>query len=216
MPKFYKILSVCLACLFVGAISLYAGFEIISNKNISDNLRLTNNIQSGISVKDKSLEIDKNKDINKDFKIDILEGNKTDVLENNFKIYKSTIIVYEYYNISTGKMEVEEEEPPYFMIGFTEEELKSTFRDWLLISFNSERVVMRKNIQDKKINTYVVGVQQGYVAIFTREPENKTTLKELTEIPVSALPIEEQQRLLNGIEIVGEDKLYKILEDYGS
>lgn len=203
MRKFYKILSIFLTCLFVGGMSLYAGFEIVSNKNISDKLKITNNIQGSVSTTHEILTT-----------ATLQEDISTITLET--KINKSTLIVYEYYNISTGKMEVEEEEPPYFMIGFVEEDLKATFKDWIIISFTTERVVMRKNIQDKKIDSYVVGVQQGYVAVYTRNIENKTTLKELTEIPVSALPIEEQQRLLNGIDIIGEDKLFKILEDYGS
>lgn len=132
------------------------------------------------------------------------------------KITPSTKMVYEYYYVGDGKIETTEEIPPYFLLDMTEEDMKDTFIDWDILAFDSKEVVMRKNIQGKSDQYYIVGVHEGYIAVFYETETNGSTLKELTDMPVSAFAKEEQDRLRAGIHVSGNNELIKILEDYGS
>ncbi len=132
------------------------------------------------------------------------------------KILATTNMVYEYYYTSDGKTERTEELPPYFMIDMTEQSLKESFSEWQIVKFTSDEVVMQKNIEGKSSQYYILGIQDGYVAVFYEEPINGTSLKELTETPIAALSDEELIRLKAGIHVMGNDQLIKALEDYGS
>jgi len=64
---------------------------------------------------------------------------------------------------------------------------------------------------------YVVTSQNGYIIILHAAPEGKASqVKNVTNIPTTPLPLEEQERLENGINIYDEDALVRILEDFGS
>jgi len=65
---------------------------------------------------------------------------------------------------------------------------------------------------------YVVTVQDDFIIVRHVEAVGKVCgpMYMTTNTPVSALPIEEQQRLADGIFIYDEDSLFRILEDFGS
>jgi len=62
---------------------------------------------------------------------------------------------------------------------------------------------------------FVIGVRDGYIAVYS-DTGTDVLLKEMTNIPVHALPDEEQERLHGGIVVEGVEALARILEDYGS
>ena len=49
-----------------------------------------------------------------------------------------------------------------------------------------------------------------------KEAQHGIILHEITNTPISALPLEEQERLLEGISVIGDENLSKILSDYTS
>ena len=132
------------------------------------------------------------------------------------KITPSTKMVYEYYYKGDGTIETTEEVPPYFLIDMTEEKMRDTFVDWDILVFQPDEVIMRKMVEGKSDQYYIVGVHEGYVAVFYASETNGSTLKEITDMPVSAFPSDEQARLRQGIPVTGRDALVRILQDYGS
>ena len=131
------------------------------------------------------------------------------------KIRADTTIIYEYCH-EDGQVDTSRERAPYFLIGMTEEEMVRRFTDWRVAEFSGDRVVMQKDVPGKSGHYYIVGVKDGYIAVFYQFPVNGTNLKEITDTPVSALSARERQRLEDGIEITGEAALARIMEDYGS
>jgi len=131
------------------------------------------------------------------------------------KIRADTTIVYEYHH-EDGQTDTSQEAAPYFLIGMTEEEMTSQFTDWKVVEFSADKVVMRREIPGKSGQYYIVGVKDGYVAVFYQTPINGTNLKEITDTPVSTLPASDRQRLEDGIEITGDAALARIMQDYGS
>ncbi|MDR1643564.1 MAG: BofC C-terminal domain-containing protein [Clostridiales bacterium] len=132
------------------------------------------------------------------------------------RITASTKIIYEYYYQGDDRLETSAEDPPYFLLNLTEDKLQEQFFEWKIMEFTSARVVLRKTIPGSSAKNYILGVKDEYIAVFSTSGAGKVTLEEMTEMPIYALSTEEQKRLMEGIKVEGEDKLAKVLEDYGS
>lgn len=132
------------------------------------------------------------------------------------KITPSTKMTYEYYYPEDGITQIQEEEPPYFLLDLTLSDLLKYYPNWTVVSFSSREVVMRKEVDGQSNEHYIVGQQDGYIAVFYQKEQNGISLHTLTDTPVSTLSHAEQVRLSDGIEVVGEENLAKILEDYES
>ena len=130
-------------------------------------------------------------------------------------ITPSTKMVYQYYYPSDDVTETAEEVPPYFLVGLTRSDMETIYQEWELLSFSPKEVVLRRTVEGNSHERYIVGVKNGYVAVFYEEEQNGVSLKEQTNIPVSSLDEEEQKRLAEGILVVGKDRLAQVLQDYG-
>jgi hypothetical protein len=132
------------------------------------------------------------------------------------RVKSETRIVYEYISPIDGAVETSEESAPYFLIGKTREDIKELYKDWNTLKFSEELIVLRKTAAPPDGQKYVVGVVDGQIAVFYKNPVNGTNIKEITGAPVAALPREEQEKLLDGVEVGSETELIRMLEDYGS
>lgn len=124
-------------------------------------------------------------------------------------ITPSTKIIYNYDNYTESKL------APNFLIGMNEHDFKNVFSDWNVKDFSREKIVMKKNIAAKRQQYYIIGIKDGYVAVFFYDGRKKS-LKELTNTPIESLSLEDKNRLEKGIKIFDEDKLIAIMQDYES
>lgn len=138
------------------------------------------------------------------------------VASNEAKIKPSTKMVYQYYYPTDGVMKEQADIPPYFLLDRSFQDMKSIYEDWKIISFSDAKVVMRRTMEGKSEERYIVSQQDGFVAVFYEEEQNGVRLHELTNTPLSSLPLEERERLKEGISVLGEESLSKVLADYGS
>lgn len=138
-----------------------------------------------------------------------------ETLSLSSKIGRDTMIVYEYYYPNENRTQRATQAAPQSMQELTREQLIRKLRDWQIVSFSDKEVVLRRNMDDGA-KKYVLGVWEGYIAVFYSDSDNMESLKEITDTPVSALSEEEQDKLTRGITVEGEEDLMKILEDYGS
>ncbi len=138
------------------------------------------------------------------------------VATDTARITPSTKMVYEYYYTEDGVTQTLEDVPPYFLLDMTLEDMKKVYTDWQIVSFSSKEVVMRKTVEAKSNEQYIIGEKDGYIAVFYKEPQHGVILHEMTNTPLSSLPIEERERLLNGIDVTGDENLARILSDYTS
>jgi hypothetical protein len=132
------------------------------------------------------------------------------------RITASTKIIYEYYYQGDDRLETSAEDPPYFLLNLTEDKLQEQFFEWKIMEFSNARVVLRKTIPGSSAKNYILGVKDEYIAVFSTSGAGKATLEEVTEMPIYSLSTEEQKKLMEGIKVEGEDRLAKVLEDYGS
>ena len=58
---------------------------------------------------------------------------------------------------------------------------------------------------------YTIGVWEGQVAVFERQ---QSYPKQVYDMPLSALPYEVRQQILDGVPVYSEEELSLLLEDY--
>jgi len=129
------------------------------------------------------------------------------------RITWDTLMIYEHHIAGTDHFETVEEYPSQFLLNMSRAELAAIFTDWQIMSFSAHEVRLRQNIAVTE-RQYTISVFNGFIAVFYNDENGE--IKELTNRPISALPIEEQERLINGITVIGNDELLRALEDFGS
>ena len=148
----------------------------------------------------------------------ILSSNSADFDDEFFQssnaISPETRIVYEYY-ITEGEYERVEETPAQVLLGMNQEEISALFADWELIYFSPLEVHLRQSAQLDSIE-FVIGVHEGFIAVFYNDADDQHSIKEMTNRPITALAEEEQKRLLEGIKVLGNEELIRALEDFSS
>ncbi len=132
------------------------------------------------------------------------------------KITKETKMVYQYY-YTKDRMTKEQEEPAQeFLWGLTKPQVESIYDGWQMVFFSPKQVILRSTVDGRSDENYVLGIHDGYLAVFRENDANEIMMEEETDIPISILPPADVQQLKEGIRILGEDNLAKVLADYKS
>jgi len=129
------------------------------------------------------------------------------------RITPHTLMIYEYYDPATSTFDRVEEMPAQILLGKSREDVANMFVDWRILSFASEQVHLRQN-DALEHRRFTIATHEGFIAVFY--DNDQTTIKELTNRPVDALAKEEQDRLAEGIHVIGNEELIRALEDFGS
>jgi hypothetical protein len=205
-----SVIVLCTFCMLVGAGSFYLGYRY---------LEITHNIQKPISGQSVSQHVSDHKSDKSQELQSMVAGIQQEITVSSTPISKitpSTKLVYEYYYEADNQLVTEEEEPPYFLLNMTRNDLQSKFPDWQIQSFSSQEVIVRTYVKGQSPNRYRIGIHNGYVAIFYENPVEGIYLKDVTETPVASLSQEEQEELAGGVVVLGDDELLLLLEDYTS
>lgn len=201
--------------LLVGILCFFISFYMYRNisntvNNINEKAQSEVYAQNDTSMNnDKDEEETKTSEYNK-------ETNTLKMVMADNTINESTKMVYQYYYKDEGKMEESEEVPPYFLLGFDFNDMLEYYPDWQIVSFSGEEVVMRKIVDEKKENSFIITQKDGYIAVYYEDENKGEILYQMTETPISVLTQEEQVRLNDGIIVKGEYELTKILAEYTS
>ena len=73
---------------------------------------------------------------------------------------------------------------------------------------------MKKTVLGPSNQRYIIGERDGFVTVFYDVEER--FIKEITKTPIDSLPENERAAIIEGIRIVGDEKLLRALEDYTS
>lgn len=99
-------------------------------------------------------------------------------------------------------------------VNMTEEQYCSRYPGWEATRFDSEEVIMRKQLDTNCPKHYIIGIQDGFIAIFVYNENGEKVLKEKTDISISTLTPEDQKSLESGIIADTEDDLELKLEGF--
>ncbi len=211
----YIIASVCILS---GVLCFGTAFYVYRNSSINNDVQ-NNKAESVYQSENQEQieEVTENTDDNtvKTENVDNTEDHLQMVIADN-TITESTKMVYQYYYKNEGVMEESEEVPPYFLLGFDFNDMLEYYPDWQIVSFSSKEVVMRKIVEEKNEESFIVTQKDGYIAVYYEDKDDGRTLYEITETPISTLTHEEQVRINDGIIVKSEYELAKILAEYNS
>ncbi|MBO8434620.1 MAG: hypothetical protein IAC55_04775 [Tyzzerella sp.] len=209
---FYVLSALCIIiCVSLFGMGFYMYIDSVNNKKMAENMK---RIEEAYKEDKEESKEDSNKKVSVDTEIN--DNDELEMVIADNKISESTKMVYQYYYKDESLLEESEEVPPYFLIGFDFNDMLEYYPDWQIVSFSGKRVVMRKIVDTKNDENFVVTQKDGYIAVYYEDSESQRTLYEITETPVSTLTQEEQVRINDGIIIKGEYELAKVLAEYNS
>ena len=137
--------------------------------------------------------------------------------DNAPKLSKNAKITYEYYYLGDGITEECKESLPSFLIDMTEKTVGQSLGDWTMVSFTPEEIVVRKTLDQKSGQNYILGIYNGFIAVYYENSEDgEPALKEVTDRHINALSENEATALEEGVYVTGNDELFRLLQDYGS
>lgn len=83
----------------------------------------------------------------------------------------------------------------------------------LFVNLNNDITIYENEEISNQNETYIIKEYDGKVAVFKNKEKTPSTIYESY---ISLLPIEDQQKLLNGIKVDNTTDLQRIIEDYTS
>lgn len=202
MKKLIRIFLWSAGLLAVASVAMFITFKVISGMDSDGTPNIGNFTQEAVQESDIIVE--------PYAALETASENDEDAV----RINKNTKIIYEYVYPDNEHAQ-SEEASPYFLIGLTEKELTEIYYGWDITVFTEDSVIMRKQLKAGS-ERYIVGIKDGYVAVFYDGVQKSDNVKEVTATPINALTPDEQIKLKEGVYVSGRDNLIKILEDYGS
>ncbi len=96
------------------------------------------------------------------------------------------------------------------------EQLKEKYADWEITAFSPPIVELSKTIDTYCPSHYIIGVDNGYIAIYVYDENGNKNMQERTDISIATLTPEDQQALTAGIVVDTEDQKEQTLEGFSN
>ena len=220
MKKAYIYLTSFFALVIVFTISYYVSFESTIGKS---NSMKANPYPNSINNNMNSTNMNNGEQLNIDQSI------KTQAVEFDL-ISPYTEYTLQNYDIKEQELKSGKSNTPEYLIGLTRKEVLAYLDEYMknipfeeyqkglisyeLVSFSSEKIVLRKNYNSDKVNyQYYLSVENGLITVYYSD---KKTVYDYTDIEVKNLAPEDQERLNYGVFISDLQELYGMLESYSS
>ena len=124
----------------------------------------------------------------------------------------AAVLEYIYKYSGDNITEITEAPLPPYLVGLTETEAAEKLRGFTITGFSADKITAVKILKGDSRQHYILGEYNGYLAVFYKRGGG---LKEVTNTPINTLSREEKN-MLAAAEIVGSDKLERLLEDMES
>lgn len=125
-------------------------------------------------------------------------------------------IVYQYYYTEDQRTAEQVEPVQNYLLGLNLAQVRSIYDGWQVVFFSPDKVILRSTVEGRSDESFLLGEQDGMLAVFREDADGKITLYECTDVPLSVLPEIERQQIQEGVRILGEDNLARVLADYMS
>lgn len=195
MRKFWIIMIIIVVLLALGgSIGIYIyNLKNTSNKN---------------SVKAKELADELKKTLVEE------EQNTVSTSSKNIKISHNSIVVKNtLYKICNHEIR-QTEAIPVELVNKEEKDIQQYYKDWEIKKYSPTEVALYREKDEYCDKHYVLRENNGVIAIYKIDDNNKETLRENTQIQTKYLPEIDLIKLKSGIYAIGEEELNSILEDF--
>jgi hypothetical protein len=103
-------------------------------------------------------------------------------------------------------------------LGLDELEFSVTVGEWKILEFAADRIFISKDVTGYGPGSYTLSISKHdgreKLALYAYDDEGYRYLKDAYETPLENFPEEEKKKLREGITVIGEESLYKLLENY--
>lgn len=99
-------------------------------------------------------------------------------------------------------------------INLTKDEFEEEYGNWEIKEFSPEEIILYKEEPGICGEHYIVKDNDGFIAVYSLDSNEKETLKEITEIATNFLPNTDIAKLKGGIKVYGRENLNSVLEDF--
>ena len=195
MRKFWIIMIIIVVLLALGgSIGIYIyNLKNTSNKN---------------SVKAKELADELKKTLVEEEHNTVTTSSKNIKISHNSIVVKNTL--YKICNHEIRQTEV----IPVELVNKEEKDIQQYYKDWEIKKYSPTEVVLYREKDEYCDKHYVLRENNGVIAIYKIDDNNKETLRENTQIQTKYLPEIDLIKLKSGIYAIGEEELNSILEDF--
>lgn len=195
MRKFWIIMIIIVVLLALGgSIGIYIyNLKNASNKN---------------SVKAKELADELKKTLVEEEQNTVSTSSKNIKISHNSIVVKNTL--YKICNHEIRQTEV----IPVELVNKEEKDIQQYYKDWEIKKYSPTEVVLYREKDEYCDKHYVLRENNGVIAIYKIDDNNKETLRENTQIQTKYLPEIDLIKLKSGIYAIGEEELNSILEDF--
>ena len=195
MRKFWIIMIIIVVLLALGgSIGIYIyNLKNTSNKN---------------SVKAKELADELKKTLVEEEQNTVSTSSKNIKISHNSIVVKNTL--YKICNHEIRQTEV----IPVELVNKEEKDIQQYYKDWEIKKYSPTKVVLYREKDEYCDKHYVLRENNGVIAIYKIDDNNKETLRENTQIQTKYLPEIDLIKLKSGIYAIGEEELNSILEDF--
>ncbi|QIB26551.1 BofC C-terminal domain-containing protein [Caloranaerobacter azorensis] len=139
-------------------------------------------------------------------------------VEKENVIGPNTVIEYINYYKKCNDTLTQIAEPEETIINFNEEDyrkyLETNHPNWQLLSFSSERIIVKRELDRYCPNHYIIGVKDNKIAIFKFNDMGEKVLIEMINKSVSTLKEIDQEKLKKGIVVDSKEEIGDILENF--
>ncbi len=195
MRKFWIIMIIIVVLLALGgSIGIYIyNLKNTSNKN---------------SVKAKELADELKKTLVEEEQNTVTTSSKNIKISHNSIVVKNTL-----YKICNHEIR-QTEAIPVELVNKEEKDIQQYYKDWEIKKYSPTEVVLYREKDEYCDKHYVLRENNGVIAIYKIDDNNKETLRENTQIQTKYLPEIDLIKLKSGIYAIGEEELNSILEDF--
>jgi hypothetical protein len=97
-----------------------------------------------------------------------------------------------------------------------EQQLKDKYSGWEILGFSPPIVEFGRTVDAYCPDHYIIGVDNGFIAIFVYDENGQKIMQEKTDISVNTLTPEDQQALTGGIVVDTEEQKEQTLEGFSN
>lgn len=125
----------------------------------------------------------------------------------------ANVYMKQYYK-SCGHTCIEKYGIPEKVVNMTEEEVKKYYYGWKVESFSDKELLISKENPGLCDEHFIIRDVDGMVVVYNYDCDRNENLYLSTQVLTKYLPKEDVEKLNDGINIVGKENLYELLQDY--
>ena len=130
------------------------------------------------------------------------------------KVSPNAMLVIKKYYKGCEHTTKEYTDVPKELVNLNEQEVLEYYKEWELKGFSNNEIVIYREEEGQCNEHYVLKELNGNIGIYVVDEKGIEKLKEETKISVEYLHETDKEKLIAGIQVIGNEELNAIIEDF--